>query len=131
MGYSLTDYVHFCFNSALLTEDGRQALRIMCANELTALMSPDSAIRIIAHTDRVGKPKDNYALSALRAANTLVALEDILGNRFRIPKSNQKLEGKGEREAEKAGHAPNKPNADDRRVDIYINGRSVISLNAE
>ncbi|MGH9907981.1 MAG: hypothetical protein ACRD8U_20620, partial [Pyrinomonadaceae bacterium] len=57
--YNLQDDVHFCLGSALLTEDAKQALRIVCANELVAFSSPTSTLKIIGHTDHVDTPDRN------------------------------------------------------------------------
>lgn len=129
--YSLKNDVHFCLGSAVLTEDARQALRIVCANELVAFSSPESTLRIIGHTDRVDKPDRNLTLSALRADNTLQAIRDILGTNFKIPDSNIKeISGRGENEAI-ADHRPdNIPEPKYRRVDVYLDTRLIISLKA-
>ncbi|MGB5711882.1 MAG: hypothetical protein WBM44_13350, partial [Waterburya sp.] len=113
----------------------RQALRIMCANELTSFMSPGSTLAIIGHTDRVGrgkgkrKEKRNLVLSAMRSQNTLQAIEDILGSKLKIPQKQIKPQGKGEQAAKEAGRDDKIPNPKDRRVDIILNSRLVLTLN--
>lgn len=120
--------VHFGFNSAFLNNDARQALRVMCAQELPALMSPTSLLTITAHTDRKGKRKANLTLSALRAANTQQGIEDILGKLLKIPSRRIIPKGKGEEEARRAGDRDGTRNLDRRRVDVILNGRLVLRL---
>jgi carboxypeptidase C (cathepsin A)/outer membrane protein OmpA-like peptidoglycan-associated protein/subtilisin family serine protease len=131
--YHLQDDVHFCLGSAVLTEDARQSLRIVCANELAGFMSADSSLKIVGHTDRVDTEVRNYELSKMRANNTLVAIRDILGDNFRIPDdpAHLTLEGKGEEEAAKAQPYGQKPDPRFRRVDIFLNSRLLFSLKAQ
>jgi len=126
--YGLTEDVHFCLDSALLTEDARQALRIMCANELPALMSPTSHLTIYAHTDRSVSKDYNLRLSDRRAKNTRQAVRDILGVKFGIPEKQIICEGKGEMEAEKDKRPDKEVNPKYRRVDIILNARLVLTL---
>jgi outer membrane protein OmpA-like peptidoglycan-associated protein len=128
--YKLQDDVHFCLGSSLLTEDARQALRIVCANELAGFMSADSTLRIVGHTDRVDTDARNYELSEMRPKNTLQAIRDVLGGSFNIPNdpAHITLEWKGEEEAAKAQPGGQKPDPRFRRVDIFLNSRLVISL---
>jgi len=128
--YKLQDDVHFCLGSALLTEDARQALRIVCANELVAFSSPTSALEVIGHTDRVDTPDRNLTLSLLRSENTAQAIKDILGKSFKIPEAQIKSSGRGENEAIKDGRPDDKPDPKYRRVDVILNSRLVISLKA-
>jgi subtilisin family serine protease/outer membrane protein OmpA-like peptidoglycan-associated protein len=128
--YGLKDDVHFCLDSALLTEDARQALRIMCANEMYLWMSPTTNLTIYGHTDRSAGADYNLKLSDQRARNTLQAIRDILGDKFAIPETQIKLEGKGETEAMKDGRPDKEFNPKYRRVDVILNTRLVITLKA-
>ena len=145
--YQLLNDVHFCLGSAFLTDDGRQALRIVGANELVAFGSSTSSLRIVGHTDRVDttkksateaeKQEKNRILSKLRADNTLQAIIDILGRDLAIPKNGSQMviEGQGEEEAIKEEKLKklsynNKPIPKFRRVDVYLNSRLIISLQA-
>jgi outer membrane protein OmpA-like peptidoglycan-associated protein len=128
--YKLGEDVHFCLGSSLLTDDARQALRIVCANELMAFSSSTSVLEVTGHTDRVDTPDRNLTLSLLRAENTVQAIRDILGSKFAIPDSNIKSSGKGENLAIKDGRPDNVPDPRYRRVDVYLNTRLVISLKA-
>jgi monoamine oxidase len=128
--YKLAEDVHFCLDSALLTEDARQALRIVCANELAGFMSPTSHLTITGHTDRSADESYNLALSALRAENTLQAIRDILATRFAIPDAHVKLSGKGETEAIRDKRPDKERNPKYRRVDVILNARLVLTLNA-
>jgi subtilisin family serine protease/outer membrane protein OmpA-like peptidoglycan-associated protein len=131
--YKLQDDVHFCLGSSLLTEDARQALRIVCAHELAGFMSPDSTLKIVGHTDRVDTEARNYELSEMRAKNSLVVIRDVLGSSFQIPDDPAHLihEGKGEEEAAKAQPNGQNPDPRFRRVDIFLNSRLVFSLKAK
>lgn len=127
----LTEDVHFCVDSAILTADARQALRIMCANELPALLAPTSRLTIHGHTDRSDTASRNLTLSAMRAANVLQAIEDILGRPPAMSGPQLVVAGQGENEALKAGEPDNKRNPKYRRVDIILNGRLVLTLKAQ
>ena len=129
----LTEDVHFCVDGALLTEDARQALRIMCANELAALTSPASRLTINGHTDRSDTKERNLALSDMRARNTYLAIKDILGSKLAIPSAppHTEVSGKGETEAERDGRPDNERNPKYRRTDIILNGRLVLTLRAQ
>lgn len=126
VSHSLTEDVHFCLDSALLTEDARQALRIMCARELPGFMSRESRLTIHGHTDLSGPTAHNQTLSELRARNTLQAIKEILGEkRFALPSDRIIAIGKGEKEAR-----PPDVNPDHRRVDVILNARLVLTLRA-
>jgi subtilisin family serine protease/outer membrane protein OmpA-like peptidoglycan-associated protein len=127
----LTDDVHFCVDGALLTEDARQALRIMCANELVALTSPTSRLTINGHTDRSDTSNRNLELSDMRAKNTYQAIKDILGTKLAIPLSHTQVSGKGETEAERDGRPDNERNPKYRRADVILNARLVLTLRAQ
>jgi outer membrane protein OmpA-like peptidoglycan-associated protein len=131
VAYKLSEDVHFCLDGALLTEDARQALRIMCANELAALMSPASHLAIIGHTDRSDTDQRNLTLSAMRAENTYQAIQDILGSRLAIPERQIVRSGKGETEAIRDQRPDGERNPKYRRVDVILNGRLVLTLKAE
>jgi len=117
--------IHFCLDSAILTEDGRQALRIICANYLPAFINPDSKLDIVGHADRLGTPLYNYELSKFRAENTKKAIVDILGSKLAFMKINPW--GEGESKAAIID-PPQTPNPQYRRVDIYLNSKLIISL---
>jgi outer membrane protein OmpA-like peptidoglycan-associated protein len=135
----LQDDVHFCLNSALLTEDARQALRVMCANELFALMSPNSELRITGHTDRSVPPRMdeakakqyNQTLSELRAKNTKQAIKDILGGQLAISDGQIVPKGEGDALAAKENRPFKEVNPNYRRVDIILNSRLVLTLKAQ
>jgi outer membrane protein OmpA-like peptidoglycan-associated protein len=129
--YNLTGNIHFCFDSALLTEDARQALRIMYANKLSSFMSPGSRLAIIGFADRPDKDQYNLTLSAFRAENTFQAIQDILGKKMQIPENRIERHGKGETAAKATGRAEKDPNPEDRRVDIILNSRLVLTLRGQ
>jgi subtilisin family serine protease/outer membrane protein OmpA-like peptidoglycan-associated protein len=128
--YNLTRQAHFPLDSATLSAEARQAIRVMCANELAAFGSSSSHLTITGHTDPIGGPKYNRELSDLRAKNALQAVKDVLGSRFEIPEANICACGKGEELATK--EEPGKEvNPRYRRVDIILNGRLVLTLSAQ
>lgn len=127
----LTQDVHFCLDGAILTEDARQALRIMCANELAAFMSPASRLTINGHTDRIDTPVRNMELSNMRVQNTYLAIKDILGARLAIDPANTVLSGKGETDAIRDNRPDGEINPNYRRVDVILNGRLVLVLGAK
>jgi len=75
----LSKAVHSCYDSALLTDAGRQLLRVACADYLAALTDPGVQILIVGHTDQPGSAKYNYHLSCNRAENVRRALKDLFG----------------------------------------------------
>jgi outer membrane protein OmpA-like peptidoglycan-associated protein len=127
----LTEDVHFCLDGAILTEDARQALRIMCANELAALMSTASRLTINGHTDRSDTDQRNLELSTMRAENTFQAIKDILADNLRIPNSHIVKSGKGETEAIHDKRPDGERIPKYRRVDVILDGRLVLALRAQ
>jgi outer membrane protein OmpA-like peptidoglycan-associated protein len=123
VAYHQNDDTYFGYNSALLKEGARKALRTMCAHELVALMSAESTLVIEGHTDVEGKAEDNQVLSDLRATNTRQGIVDILGSRLQC-----KVEAKGFGETEGAKAKETRRNQDRRRVDLKLNGRLVLQL---
>ncbi|MCR2810955.1 MULTISPECIES: S8 family serine peptidase [unclassified Microbacterium] len=117
---------HFCFDSALLTPAARQSLRVSAANWLPFLRDSRSSLSIIAHADQAGKPSYNQKLSDNRAQNVLRALRDIVGTDLAVGKAETK--GMGEKEATGGGV---RAGAKDRRVEVALNGFTVLSLNSE
>jgi flagellar motor protein MotB len=134
----LKEDVHFCLDSAFLTEDARHALRIMIGKELPAFLSPLSRIAITGHTDRSGPPRRspdekrqyNKELSELRAQNTCQAIRDIVGDDLAILSDREHLliTGKGQEEAEKDANAIN---PERRRVDVVLSSRLVLTMRAD
>jgi outer membrane protein OmpA-like peptidoglycan-associated protein len=131
VAYNMARQVHFCLDSAILSAEGRQAIRVMCANELPAFGSSGSHLTITGHTDRIAGPEYNRGLSELRAKNTLQAIKDALGSRFEIPEANIIASGKGEELATKEGRPDKEVNPRYRRVDIILNGRLVLTLSVQ
>lgn len=131
VAYGLTKDVHFCLDSASLSAEARQAVRVMCANELAAFVSPNTHLTINAHTDRSASPDYNRTLSALRAENTRQVIQDVLGPKFGIAEGNVTLRGMGESEATAAGRPDGERNPKYRRVDVILDARLVLTLNAQ
>ena len=138
-GSELSSDRHFAFDSALLTDSARQAVRVFCANELPALTSPGSELRIVGHTDRSGSADYNKTLSVNRAENVMQAINDVLGDKLKIPRkpgykergAGIYVQGRGESAAAAAGKPDKQPDADDRRVDVTLNSRIVLRLKAK
>jgi outer membrane protein OmpA-like peptidoglycan-associated protein len=121
------DKVHFKFGSALLTEDARSILRILCANELASFDSAGSQLTINSHADRVDTDERNLELSSLRAQNTLQALRDILGTHV-MTQDRIALRGLGEQGARDAGDKDHSQNPTRRKSEVVINSRLVVTL---
>jgi len=116
------------FDSAILTEDGRQRLRWMAASELPVLMEKDTDIRVEGFTDRVGTDDYNKKLAMNRAENVKLALRDILGKRLKIADKDIDATSLGEKLARNAGDLQDEENPRFRGVRILINGRVVLRL---
>jgi hypothetical protein len=143
---------HFDLGSAILTDEGRQALRRLCAAELPWFLRGDTQIVLTAHCDLVRFRRDSRALAppdslisgddaktddprnkqlaVYRAANVKLAVKDILGDRLKIPDKLLVEDPMGKKEAEEAkkrGYEPYR-NPHRRRVDVTMNGRYVLTL---
>lgn len=144
---------HFELGSALLTQDGRQALRRLCAAELPWFLRNDTQVVLTAHCDLVRFRKNscaiavpnnltasgddaktddprNMQLAVFRAANVKQAIKDILADRLKIPDKLLAENPMGKKEAEDAkskGYEPYR-NPQRRRVDVTMNGRHVLTL---
>ncbi|WP_066370340.1 S8 family serine peptidase [Herbidospora mongoliensis] len=118
--------VHFCFDSALLTPAARQRVRIVSALWRPFLTSPSSTMSITGYADKAGSSSYNDELSRLRAENTLTAFRDILDGSFAVP--DVRPSGKGETAASASGERAGAP---DRRVEVQLNGLTVLVLDGE
>lgn len=128
--YGSAGLVHFGFDQATLTDEGRQALREMLATHLAVFRNPTSVLQIDGHASPKGDPKYNTALSLRRAINVLQAIDDILGQDFGIKDDNVTVRGWGEEHSSKALKDKNVDSADWRRVDIELDGKLVMTLKA-
>ena len=119
-------------DSAFLTEDARELLRIMCASELALLERDDVEITVEGHTDRTGTKEHNKNLGNNRATNVKLALRDIMGQKLKI--ADDKIitpKDLGESLAEsEAGDYDTKENPTYRGVRVLINGRVSLTLDA-
>lgn len=127
----LETQIHFKFGSALLTDDGRKLLRILCANELASFLSSGSELTINSHADRVDSEPRNLELSRLRAQNTLQAIRDILGASFQVPAARVTLRGLGEEGAKDAGDKDATQNPNRRKSEVALNSRLVLTLSSK
>jgi outer membrane protein OmpA-like peptidoglycan-associated protein len=126
---------HFDLGAAILTQEGRLALRQLCAAELPWFLQDYTQLTITAHCDLVrfrGTDSDqrNMQLAAYRAANVHQAVKDILGDRLKIPDANIEEKPMGTKEAEEAARSGHEPyrNPNRRRVDVTMNGLHVLTL---
>jgi subtilisin family serine protease len=118
--------VHFCFDSALLTPAARQSLHVSAALWRPFLADPRSTLSITGFADQAGSDAYNKKLSKRRAQNTLQALRDILGSDLVV--SDISIKGQGETGATGGGV---RAGAADRRVEILLNGLTILTLNGE
>jgi outer membrane protein OmpA-like peptidoglycan-associated protein len=119
--------VHFDLGSAQLKGLGRQAVRICAARWLPWLASKDSVLRVVGQADTVDLPARNQELSQLRARNVQQALVDILGDDLAIVGENLEVKGIGDVQAAMVDR-DEMPDRQFRRVDLELNGRSVLVL---
>jgi outer membrane protein OmpA-like peptidoglycan-associated protein len=118
--------LHFCLDRDTLTDEGRQALRLLCARELPALSTPGASLVVVGHADTLGKASYNFDLSKRRADKVVEAMKDILGPKLRI--KNVATYGMGEIQAYLAAKGKTKPAPEHRRVEIFLNAKLVLSL---
>ena len=151
-----TARAHFDLGAAILSPEGRQALRRLCAAELPWFLRDDTHVTLTSHCDLVrfrrnstcpstsdsqsgptapgdqAKTDDlrSMKLATYRAANVKQAIKDILGDRLKIPDKGLEERPMGKQEAEEAkskGYEPYR-NPHRRRVDVTMNGRHVLTL---
>ena len=127
----LKEKIHFRRGDALLTKEGRQALRVVAAKELACFMSEGSCLVLDAHADRVDCAERNLELSDLRAKNVKQALKDILGDQLKIPDDQIVTRGHGERYAADAGDKDGQDNPNWRRVDVILDHRLVLRMTGQ
>lgn len=123
--------IHFRLGDAMLTDDARQLLRIICSRELKSFKDPFSIMGIVGHADRVDTEDRNIELSRLRSKNTLQAIRDILGSDFLIKPENITISAMGEERAKTAGDLDGYPNLKWRKVEVIVNHRLVLNLRGE
>jgi outer membrane protein OmpA-like peptidoglycan-associated protein len=124
--------VHFDFGSSLLTEEGRQAVRVACAKELAQLITPGGTLAVTGHADSVDTDERNEVLSEYRAKNTVQAIKDVLGPLLAFKDDEIETAWHGEKVARGTGKLPDKVKAPEwRRVDVVLNNRLVLVLQAE
>lgn len=121
--------VHFPFGIAELTDEAKQLLRVMAAQELSLFRAGFATLVVEAHADRADTEEFNDLLTRVRAFNTVLGLKDILGTSYKVQKE-EKI-GLGETGAIKAGDKDNTENPVRRRADITLNGRLVVQLQGE
>ncbi len=120
---------------AILKEEARESLRVLCAKELLFVKDLtrgggrySSKLSIKAHTDRVDCEQRNDELSKFRAENVVQAIEDIIGKK--LNKKAVEVSALGEKEAKNKGDANNSDKAERRRVDVLLNGVKVVTIKA-
>jgi outer membrane protein OmpA-like peptidoglycan-associated protein len=124
IAYGIKKEAHFKFDSSILGDNARQALRVMCALELPFFLVPTNKLQIKAHTDSKGAEEYNLRLSEARAINTKQAIMDILGKALQIAPD---AKGFGQEEAVKLD-GDEVRNLDRRKVEVYLNGHLLLNL---
>ena len=127
--------VHFCHNKGSADRDGDAGTTDQCARGLISFMTPETHLDVHGHADTLGIKKKtkkgedfNTDLSRRRAANTVKAIKDILGPKFRINQKN--IHEKPWEDKVAAKQYSGKPVASPihRRVQIVINSVLVLTL---
>lgn len=115
---------NFGVDDAELTDAARQNLRRFCALNRAVLESPDTRVDVLAYTSTTASTDHNKKLSDLRAANTVQALRDLLGEHL---KARLAPKGMGEEPARQEDD-DNVENPKWRKVEITVNGRLATTL---
>ncbi|MBW4673495.1 MAG: OmpA family protein [Desmonostoc geniculatum HA4340-LM1] len=126
--YSADTRVHFEVDDPSLTDLGRERIRQMCATHRAAFTNPNSALHIYGYTSTTASAQRNQLLSDLRAQNVLQAIYDVLGESMAIPPANQDVRGFGEQPALDAGIPDRTEDEAWRKVDVQLNGQTIITL---
>lgn len=103
--------VHFEFDSAKLTAEGKSALDTIAAKLKDASVK---SVTVVGHTDSIGSNEYNMSLSEKRAVNAMYYLIDQ-----GVPSAKLKAEGKGE-SAPIASNMTKEGRAKNRRVEFKI-----------
>jgi outer membrane protein OmpA-like peptidoglycan-associated protein len=98
-------------------------LRIAAALWRPYLNDSRSSLSISGYADKAGSDRYNQTLSENRATNALTALRDILGSDLAAGKVS--AVGLGESQATAGGV---RAGAKDRRVEVKLNGLTVLSM---
>ncbi len=112
-GVASTDLnIEFRSGSAVLTPQATAELDQL-GKALTSAQLASFNFKIVGHTDTVGSPDKNQALSEARAQ----AVKTYLETKFNVPDAKLQTEGKGENDLAVAT-PPNTPDVRNRRVQI-------------
>jgi outer membrane protein OmpA-like peptidoglycan-associated protein len=121
--------VHFMLGSATVLEDGRKLVRLLAANELSALREGSCVVTFHGFADRLGGTGYNDVLSQMRAENTKTALLDCLTGSVT---THMTVQGHGERTLELLDEVfdfpDQSPSPEWRRVFVLIHGVASIEL---
>lgn len=118
--------IHFAINSPDLNDVGKDALNAMAAENLALFSNPNTEITIDGHASRSGSADFNDRLSQKRADTVAGYLRGIVGKQLKA--KIKRVKGHGEREAAKTD-ADSTENAAWRKVEVKLNGTTVITLN--
>jgi outer membrane protein OmpA-like peptidoglycan-associated protein len=128
----LSSEIHFCLDTAEPTAAARQALRVLCARELPSFLTPGTTLTVVGHADTLiskrASPDYNKNLSKRRAEQTIQAMKDILGMKFRINDKNIVVVPLGEKLAAQASGGKTVAAPQHRRVQIFMNSVLVLTL---
>lgn len=121
--------VHFMLGSATVLEEGRRLVRILAANELSALREGSCRVSFHGFADRLGGTGYNDVLSQMRAENTKTALLDCLDGPVT---THMAVQGHGERPLalldEVFDFPDQSPSPEWRRVFVLVHGVASIEL---
>jgi outer membrane protein OmpA-like peptidoglycan-associated protein len=119
--------VSFEVGRSELTTAGATLLRDAAAAHLHQLSSPSTAIEVVGHASAGdARPLYNLILSQRRAANVVRALRAYLGPLYAVRPERTWVLGLGDQQASEDGG----PDANWRRVDVFINGAHAIQFAA-
>lgn len=121
--------LHFVLGSATVLEEGRRLVRILAANELSALRERSCLVSFHGFADRLGGVGYNDVLSQMRAENTKTALLDCLTGPVT---THMTVRGHGERALamldEVFDFPDQSPSPEWRRVFVLVHGVASIEL---
>lgn len=120
--------LHFEVDSDQLSAEGIEAVRTMAALNLTAFENSNSSLQVDGYTSTTADDEHNQKLSERRAHNVVQQLRDSLGRRFLLAEDNISVTGHGETPARDSGEADETENRDWRKVEIMLNGETVLTL---
>ncbi|MDX2135765.1 MAG: hypothetical protein SFV52_13330 [Saprospiraceae bacterium] len=124
--YKINYVSYFKHDDSILSDEGIDAIGMLCSEELLGFSSPESELEIVGHTDASGDSAYNISLSEARAMNTFQAIKDRLGSKFKC--KVKAIKAMGEHEANIRLSQFSEKNAWHRKVLVILNGNLLFSL---